>query len=197
MTWETDLKAAPSDSEAALRVLGHAAEFMRRGEALPSPLAEYIAGALEAAAVMERVTGTARARVLGIDLNLVGKRGRKKTLSEDERHHRLDRAGFDGRESREKSVFAKALKPYYRRTSIDNLYKSVLKAEDQEAERRAAIRTEWNSSASPEQRAVLAQHQIMCSHDFAVMVLNNPARSIQEIAADLRQAARARRYQNS
>ncbi|MGL1833239.1 hypothetical protein ACKVEX_06480 [Rhodocyclaceae bacterium SMB388] len=50
MNWKTDLKAAPSDPDAAARVLGHASGFMLRGEALPEELAEYLGRALAVAA---------------------------------------------------------------------------------------------------------------------------------------------------
>lgn len=74
MTWEADLQAAPGDPEAAARVLGHVAAFIRRGEVLPGALAEHIAGAFEDAE--RQIDRRKRADVLANDLFLFGREGR-------------------------------------------------------------------------------------------------------------------------
>ena len=74
MTWETDLQAAPDDPEAAARVLGHVAAFIRRGEVLPPALAEHVAGAFED--VARQTDRRKRADWLAYDLFLFGQEGR-------------------------------------------------------------------------------------------------------------------------
>lgn len=69
MSWAEDLAQAPVDPEAAARVLGHVAALLRRGEALPSKLAHYLADAFEVVAAKE--TAEERTTMLGRELHLV------------------------------------------------------------------------------------------------------------------------------
>lgn len=69
MSWAEDLDQAPVNPEAAARVLGHVASFLRRGDALPPMLAHYLADAFEVIATKE--TPEERVTMAGRELNLV------------------------------------------------------------------------------------------------------------------------------
>lgn len=88
MTLREDLHAALHDPDAAARVLLYAAELLRRGDALPAPLAQWLADAFEVAAHKE--TPEERVKMLGRELHLTREKAGRPAKMTDPALHQLD-----------------------------------------------------------------------------------------------------------
>lgn len=184
MTWEEDLLAAEIDPKAAARVLGHVADFLRRGVMLPPELVKHVAGAFEAAAVMEGVTGVERGKVLARDLFLVTDRlGAPKKLSDEDVQIHYAATAFSACGHSRNSFFEAMREAGYRTTSSKAKWRKMEAEANERVDESARDFERWLAMATPEQVEVFNREGLVCSRDFAVFVLDHPNLAIHELVA--------------
>lgn len=172
MSWEKDLEQVGKDPAAGARLLLTAADYLRRGEALPAELAEFFAGAFEVAA--HKQTEAERVKMLGRELGLVRERvGRPKkaTVEDAEAIDIAVRFSDDSKGTRAEIVQAlMAILGVSTRTAARRL-KQMADKREQHTEALIADMDLWCEGASQEQLEVFIRTNDMLDHDEAVRLL--------------------------
>lgn len=172
MSWAEDLALVGTDPDAGARLLLAAAEFMRAGEALPTALADHIAGAFAVAAHKE--TEAERVAMLGRELGLVRERsGRPKKATVDDARWAEVQVMFSddlpySRTAVERAVMQRA--GVKERTAAE-LFKQLRERQAQDNTDQVATLEAWLDAASPEQREVFELTDQMLDQSAAVAVL--------------------------
>lgn len=187
MSWKTDLRMVAGDPKAAVRVLAHAAAFLRRGEALPTDLAAFLATAIENAAEQAAFDGAPPpefGRMLIKELKLTTDRqGAPERVARDRLQQIHELAGFDESDLPVRDVVKREFKRLgYGKSRANELLAEFKQADEQRGADEVRELEQWLEHATPEQREVFDREQVQCSHDFAVFVLKNPPRLIWELA---------------
>lgn len=164
MSWEKDLEQVGKDPAAGARLMLTAADYLRRGEALPAELAEFFAGAFEVAA--HKQTEAERVKMLGRELGLVRERvGRPK---------KGDVEGFELMLSNgTRATIVQALMAALGvspRTAARRL-REIADNREQHIKARIADMDAWREGASQEQLDAFMITDDMLDHDEAVQVL--------------------------
>jgi hypothetical protein len=171
-----DLERVGKDPAAGARLLLVAAEYLRRGEVLPSVLADHIAGAFEVAA--HKVTEAERVVMLGRQLGLVRESaGRpKKATVDDARAVEFDLM-FSDDVKWEGGLPWSILHPRIRNklrvgaTKADHLLKEMKELDERQLEGLRADMAAWCAVASPEQLEVFQRTDDMLDHDEAAALV--------------------------
>lgn len=169
MSWEKDLEQVGKDPAAGARLLLTAADYLRRGEALPSELAEFFAGALEVAA--HKQTEAERVKMLGRELGLVRERVGRPEKATVEDAERIDLAVRFSNGTRAEIV--QALKASYGASpsTAARLLKKLKDRREQDIEALFADCGAWREGASQEQLDAYMITDDTLDHDEAVQVL--------------------------
>lgn len=172
MSWEQDLEQVGKDPAAGARLLLTVAGYLRRGEALPEALADYVASAFEVAA--HKQTEVERVAMLARELGIVRERaGRpKKATVDDARWAEVQEVFSDGALFSWANVERRIMKRRdVRERTAAQLIADLKKRRGQEIEALQADMEAWCKVASCEQLEVFRLTNDMIDHSAAVTVL--------------------------
>ncbi|CAH1745646.1 protein of unknown function [Thauera humireducens] len=172
MSWKQDLDQVGKDPAAGARLLLVVAEYLRRGEVLPSVLADHIAGAFEVVAA--KATEEERVTMLGRELGLRRERSGRPTKGtvEDARWAEVQVAFSDEtpwtKANIERELIARL--KISERTAAKLVKALDTWHDERDAEHEQFIES-WCAVASPEMLEVFERVGDVLDHDEAVVMV--------------------------